>query len=68
MAAVPTTVPINHNGIRPVVPVLDIIVKRNFHVSEKSRIDKEQHFKYVRGLLQPQVTDTTKSIVSFFLQ
>lgn len=27
MATVPTTVPINHKGIRPVVPVLDMLKK-----------------------------------------
>ena len=37
MATVPTTVPINHKGIRPVVPVLDIIENKKI-VSEKSRM------------------------------
>jgi hypothetical protein len=37
IAARPTTVPTSHNGIRPVVPVLDIFVspKRNYVQSEK---------------------------------
>jgi hypothetical protein len=29
IAAVPTTVAISHNGIRPVVPVLDMDLKKN---------------------------------------
>ena len=39
IAAVPTKVPINHNGIRPVVPVLDIR-KKKYMYFDKTRKNK----------------------------
>lgn len=36
IAAVPTKVPINHNGIRPVVPELDIKKKNILQIKSKT--------------------------------
>ena len=38
IAAVPTKVPINHNGIRPVVPELDINKRKIFTMKIKNQM------------------------------